>query len=147
MRYYISGLKAIEKGKLNKIRNANDINFNTECFLLIFSLDGIFKLNNNSIQKRKIKDKPIISKPLGNYIFLEDNSEYTYDDISQIPLEHFCKKIRQETFMLREKAKIKLIVVIDDINDDIIDFYFDSTITIDNEFIIEDLLHFMDYVV
>ena len=114
---------------------------------MIFSLDGIFKIYNNSktIHKFIYKDNSNKQVIVDDYELLEDNSEYNYTEMYQISPQHFSKKIRQETYMLRENGLLKFIVLKDDINNDIIDFYFDTNESIHNEFIKHDISYFLSH--
>lgn len=142
MKYYISNIKVfdIEKMKvlLSCVKKEN-------IYLMIFSLDGIFKLDKktNKFQKVYYKDKQINYIKNDNYDILEDPSETIYVDVSQIPIEHFSKNIKEETYTMRENAKIKFIVLRED--DKIIDFYFETNESINDQFIMEDLASFLSF--
>lgn len=150
MKYYISDIKSndIEKYIMN-----NTFIKKEEYYTLIFSQDGIFRLDKNdinnkdSIKKITYKDLDIkhIQLPIPNnkFDFFEDNSYMIYNDISQIPLEHSCLKIRSECYTLREKASLKLVIIRNEVTNNIIDFYFETDITIYNEFIIQDVAQFL----
>ena len=148
MKYYISDLKVFEIEKM-KTSILKDCIKTCEEFILIFSLNGIFKtdINSNKIQKLAYKDHIVKEVKIGNYHFLEDNSTIDYKDISQIPLEHFSKKIRKETYMLRENGLLMFVIIKDKLTDDILDFYFDvvKTSTIDNIFVIQDLDQYLSF--
>lgn len=137
MKYYIADIKVfdIEKMKLSscikKERN----------YTLIFSLSGIFRIDKNKFQKLNHKHKQINHIKLNNLNILEDLSEITYSDVSQMPTEHFSKKIKEETYTMREKALLKFIIVKN--NEEIIDFYFESEELISNPLIMEDLESFL----
>ena len=142
MRYYIADIKVfdIEKMKLLSSCVKKELDY-----IIIFSLDGIFKVdkNNNKIQRILYKDKPLNPTKIKNYDILEDLSETNYSDVSQIPIEHFSKKIREVVYMMREKALLKFIVIKN--NDEIIDFYFESEEQINNPLIMEDLASFLSF--
>jgi hypothetical protein len=153
MRYYISNLKAFEIKKMDVLNNCIKKN---DYYTLIFSLDGIFKLNKNTKTFKKCLYKDIESKPIilnenkdNTYELLEDNSECNYIDYFQIPKEHFSKKIKSETYTLRENAMLKFVIIKEDTTDstinNIIDFYFDTNDSIHNKFIIEDISCFLSF--
>lgn len=144
MKYYISDLKVFDVEKMNKTILINYFK-RVEDYSFIFSLDGIFKVNSTSktIQKIIYKDNTIKSIKLDNYELLEDNSEYSYIDCFQIPYEHFSKKIREETYSMRENTPLKFIIIKDDTNNDIIDFYFYTNDSIYNPLIIKDIEAFL----
>lgn len=144
MKYYISNLKAIDIEKINIL---NDCIKKEEVYLLIFSLQGIFKINTNTNIIKKIinNDSEIKLININNYELLEDNSKHIYVDFFQIPSQHFTKKIRQETYLLRENAQLKFIIIKDDMNDNIIDFYFYTNDCINNSFVIQDITSFLSF--
>lgn len=142
MKYYIADIKVFDIEKMKQlstcIKKEND-------YILIFSLSGIFKIDkyNNEIQQILYKDKSVNPIEIKNYNILEDLSETIYSDVSQIPLEHFSKKIREEVYMMREKAFLKFVILKN--NDEIIDFYFESEEQINNPLIVEDLASFLSF--
>jgi len=142
MKYYISNIKVfdIEKMKIlsSCIKNEND-------YLMIFSLDGIFKINKktNQLQKIYYKDKQINYIKNDKYDILEETSETNYIDVTQIPLEHFSKKIKEEIYTMRENAKIKFVILRN--GEEIIDFYFETNESINDQFIMEDLESFLSF--
>lgn len=142
MKYYIADIKVFDIEKMKQlstcIKKEND-------YILIFSLSGIFKIDkyNNEIQQILYKDKSVNPIKIKNYNILEDLSETIYSDVSQIPLEHFSKKIREEVYMMREKAFLKFVILKN--NDEIIDFYFESEEQINNPLIVEDLASFLSF--
>jgi len=142
MKYYISNIKVFD---IEKMKILSSCIKNEDNYLMIFSLDGLFKVNKqtNQLQKIYYKDKQINYIKNDKYEILEEPSETNYIDVSQIPLEHFSKKIKQETYKMRENAKIKFIILKE--GDEIIDFYFETNESINDPFIMEDLASFLSF--
>lgn len=142
MKYYISNIKVFD---IEKMKILSSCIKNEDNYLMIFSLDGLFKVNKqtNQLQKIYYKDKQINYIKNDKYEILEEPSETNYIDVSQIPLEHFSKKIKQETYKMRENAKIKFIILKE--GDEIIDFYFETNESINDPFIMEDLAAFLSF--
>lgn len=142
MKYYISDFKLFD---IEKMKILSSCIKNEDNYLMIFSLDGLFKLNKetNQLQKIYYKDKQINYIKNNKFDILEDPSEINYIDVSQIPIEHFSKKIKQETYKMRENAKIKFIILREGY--EIIDFYFETNESINNLFIMEDLASFLSF--
>lgn len=142
MKYYIADIKVVDIEKMEQlsrcIKNENN-------YILIFSLSGIFKIdkNNDKIQQILHNDKPINQIKINNFDILEDLSETIYSDVSQIPVDHFTKNIKEQVYTMREKALLKFIVLKN--NDEIIDFYFESEEQINNPLIVEDLASFLSF--
>jgi len=116
---------------------------NIELYSLIFSLDGIFKIEPNSkfIKKIIYKDNKIKTIKIQQYELLEDSSEEQFIESFQIPYEHSSKNIRQEIYSMRENTPLKFIIIKDNINNTIIDFYFYTNTNDDiyNPFVIQDI--------
>jgi hypothetical protein len=106
----------------------------TYCYSLLFSQEGIFKLqaNTNKIQKQKYFDSKIHDELIDelNILLVEKDIEYE-DGVFQIPFEHKIKKITEEHYKLREKSKLTMVIIKDDTSK-IIDFYFLFDEDIDN---------------
>ena len=106
----------------------------TYCYSLLFTQEGIFKLNANSnkLQKQKYFDSKVHDEIIDelNILLVEKDIEYE-DGIFQIPFEHKIKKMKEEHYKLREKSKLTMVVIKDDSNK-IIDFYFLFNEVIDN---------------
>ena len=145
MKYYFSDIKVFN---IEKIKNMNikQLIKKDKHYLLIFSLDGIFKIDNNSnkILKLNYNDKPTKHITINNKDVLQDLSEIKYNEVSQIPIKHFTKKIKEEVYMMRENASLKLVVLNDE--NEIMDFYFESNEDISNAFVMEDLAYFLSLV-
>jgi len=142
MKYYFSDIKVFNIEKI-KHMTIKQLIKKDKHYLLIFSLDGIFKIdkNSNQIYKLNYNDKPTKHIKINNYDVLQDLSVIKYDEVSQIPIKYFTKKINEEIYMMRENASLKLIILNDE--NEIMDFYFETNEDITNSFVIEDLAYFL----
>lgn len=142
MKYYFSDIKVFNIEKIKNMDNKQLIK-KDKYYVLIFSLDGIFKIDNNSnkIFKLNYNDKPTKHITINNKDVLQDLTDIKYSEISQIPIKHFTKKIKEEVYMMRENASLKLIVLNDE--NEIMDFYFETNEDISNSFVMEDLAYFL----
>jgi hypothetical protein len=143
MKYYVADLKVFDVEKMKPFLS-NCIEKQNQ-YLLIFSLNGVFKIdkNNNKVQQIYYKDNKMNSIQVNKINILEDSSEINYVDISQIPSEHFSQKIIEETYMMRENALLKFMILKN--NDKITDFYFETEELISNPLIMEDLESFLAF--
>lgn len=146
MKYYLSDNKVFNIKNVKKIVNSNSFIKNSNSYLMVFSLDGIFKIDtscNKNIKQIHYNDKMPKKMIIENFNILEDSSETYYTECYQIPLEHSCKKIEHETYRTRENAMLKFNVLKD--CEEIVDFYFETSENINNTFVIEDLATFLSF--
>jgi len=77
----------------------------------IYSLEGIFRIQNNNIMKLIPKDCPIEKINYNKFTFLIDKSKYEFiKDIYYIPYDHIIHNIKQIEYKLNNKSKISLII-------------------------------------
>ena len=112
MRIYIDNLRIpnMETNFLKfvqtNIKNIKNIEYQD-----IYSLEGIFRIQNNNIIKLIPKDSPIEKINYNNITFLIDKSEYeVLKNIYNIPFNHILYNIKQIEYKLNNKSKISLIV-------------------------------------
>ena len=94
-------------------------------YSLIFSLDGIYKVNKNSniFYKLKILDAIVIHNTIDEWNILIDNSTTEYEEeLSQIPYNSYTKKFIQITYSIKKNALVKFVILKN--NKKISDFYF-----------------------
>jgi hypothetical protein len=124
MKIYFTDIKSENLDKLNKLNNNYYIEISE--YLLIFSLDGIYKVNKNSnvFYKLKILDDIVIHNTIDEWNILIDNSITEYEEeLSQIPYNSYTKKFIQITYSIRKNALVKFVILKDN-NNKISDFYF-----------------------
>jgi len=77
-------------------------------FLLVYSEDGIFKINENKLQKMNIITDKVNRKQVPGFII--DESKITYDNCNYLPYEHIFNKISQFIYKIHDKSKLKLVI-------------------------------------
>ena len=115
----------IKLENLNKIIN-NNYYIEIVEYSLIFSLDGIYKVNKSSdiFYKLKFLDSDVIHNIIYEWNILIDNSSCEYEEeLSQIPYNSYTKKFIQFTYSIRKNALVKFVILKDN-NNKILDFYF-----------------------
>lgn len=115
-------------------------------YMLLISLDGIYKTTKNSHCLTKINyiDKNVEEIKVGNWNVLVDNSQQmSTDGVLRIPYEYNVINIQEETYMLREKSELKFIIIRSLETKKIIDFYFNFNGDVDNFSFKEDILTFL----
>lgn len=128
----------------------------TNDYILLYSSDGIFKINetdslNRTITKHIYLDGATKTIKLNDYNVICDTSKITdLIDISQIPYAHAKKNVREEKYKLSKRSKLSLILLYMDYEDTVFDYYFEyedevaiSSISDDNIIFKEDLLTFL----
>jgi hypothetical protein len=122
MKIYFTDIKSQHLDKLNN----NNYYIEISEYSLIFSLDGIYKVNKNSnvFYKLKILDDIVIHNTIDEWNILIDNSITEYEEeLSQIPYNSYTKKFIQITYSIRKNALVKFVILKDN-NNKISDFYF-----------------------
>jgi hypothetical protein len=122
MKIYFTDIKSHHLDKLNN----NNYYIEISEYSLIFSLDGIYKVNKNSnvFYKLKILDDIVIHNTIDEWNILIDNSITEYEEeLSQIPYNSYTKKFIQITYSIRKNALVKFVILKDN-NNKISDFYF-----------------------
>jgi len=131
----------ISKRDINT-NNLNNYNKYYNNFKMIFSDDGIFKINNNNINKLNIIDKPIETISINNIpLFVDKSIISTIQNITTIPYKHKILDINEIKYKENEKSQLSLILHYS--KNKIIDtFFLLNTDVIDNN-IINDLTNYL----
>lgn len=122
MKIYFTDIKLDD---LNKIIN-NNYYIEILEYSLIFSLDGVYKVNKNTnvLYKLKFLDSDVIHNIINEWNILIDDSICEYEEeLSQIPYNSYTKKFIQFTYSIRKNALVKFVILKDNTNK-ILDFYF-----------------------
>lgn len=124
MKIYIKNLELQNiKGNIELIKKYEIKNMK---YIIFYSNDGIFELNNKNLYKLYQNDVKITSDNISynnkEYILLYDNSFYNKEKIYSIPNLYREKKIKK-TYYKIEKSFSSFIIEHEDNN--IIDFYFE----------------------
>ena len=121
MKIYFTDIKL---ENLNKIIN-NNYYIEIVEYSLIFSLDGIYKVNKSSdiFYKLKFLDSDVIHNTIDECNILIDNSTTEYEEeLSQIPYNSYTKKFIQITYSIKKNGLVKFVILKN--NNKISDFYF-----------------------
>ena len=117
MKIYINHLNLDALPELLKTLNNNYIN--SETYILIYSSDGIYEINN-SLSKKLIpidSDIQILEKYHENFTLIVDQSYYGVEEVFQVNNEHISRKMKKCFFEINKNSKIKLVIegeVLDD---------------------------------
>ena len=110
MKIYINHLNLDALPEVLKSLNNNYIN--SETYIKIYSIDGIYEINNSSSKKLIPQDSDIeiLENYHENFTLLLDPSYYVMEEVFQINNEHISRKMKRCFFELNKKSKIKLII-------------------------------------
>jgi len=117
MKIYINLLNLDALPDILKLLTSYFINSHT-C-IQIYSIDGIYEVNNSSINKLIAHDNKlqILENYYNEFTLLVDTSYYNKELVYQIHSNHVSRKIKKCFFGLNKNSKIKLVIegeVIDD---------------------------------
>ena len=80
-------------------------------FKIVYSEDGIFKINNNNISKLNITDKTIESISIsGTKLYIDKSIISFSNNITTIPLRHKLIDINEIKYKETEKSQLSLII-------------------------------------
>jgi hypothetical protein len=90
----------------------NSYYIGSEIYIHIYSIDGIYEINNKITSKLLPYDNDleILETYNTDYTLLVDNSYYDKEIVTQINPEHISRKIKKCIFELNKNSKIKLII-------------------------------------
>jgi len=94
------------------MKNIKEQYIDSETFIQIYAIDGIYQINNNTIQKCITLDSDIkIHKNYyENFELIVDPSYYTLEEVNKIPLDHISTKMKRCIFQINKKSDIKLVI-------------------------------------
>ncbi len=126
---------------INTNKLMNYCKYNNE-FKIVYSDDGIFKINYNNIYRLNITDKPIETISInGAKLYIDKSIISISDNITTIPHKHKLIDINEIKYKETEKSEISLIIQYS--KNKIIDaFFLLNTEIIDNN-IINDLSNYL----
>jgi len=117
MKIYINLLNLDALPDILKLLNNYYINSYT--YIHIYSIEGIYEVNNSVINKLLSHDNniQILENYYNEFTLLVDTSYYNKEPVYQIHSNHISRKIKKCFFELNKKSKIKLVIegeVVDD---------------------------------
>ena len=91
----------------------------------IYSNNGVYTVNNNSILKLISNDIPIEKYSFKNYNFIIDKSKYIFrKNVYNIDYLHYIKKVKKIEYTFNNKSRVTM--VIEECNNKRIDLYFET---------------------
>jgi hypothetical protein len=73
-------------------------------YRLIYSIDGIYKIENEILYKLSIMNENSKSIMINNKNILVDESNISYTIVNSIPIKHVCLTIRAEYYKLNKNV-------------------------------------------
>jgi len=73
-------------------------------YRLIYSIDGIYKIENEILYKLSIMNENSKSIMINNKNILVDESNISYSIVNSIPIKHVCLTIRAEYYKLNKNV-------------------------------------------
>ena len=153
MRIYINNFNIAILNNLLDI--FNDKYINTETYIQIYSIDGIYKINDNQFKKLNIIDKEIeiLQNYYNNYTLILDKSFFIEENVHSVNPEHISIKIKRCFFKINNISPIQLVIE-GPVNEDLTsnkhffkpnDIYFETNnnIDINNDLIKKEIIVFL----
>jgi hypothetical protein len=96
----------------DKLCKLNNYFIKYESYIEIFSIDGIFKINENNIYKLNPSDSDVIvlKNYYKNFDLIVDKSYYSEELIHSFSPEHIHKNIKKSFFKLSSNSEINLVI-------------------------------------
>lgn len=90
----------------------HDKYINSETFIQIYSIDGIYKINETHIKKQNIIDKDIelYKNYYNNYTLIIDKSVIIEEDSYSVHPEHVYIKLKKCFFKINNSSPIQLVI-------------------------------------
>jgi hypothetical protein len=90
----------------------NDKYIDSETYIQIYSIDGIYKINDNQIKKLNIIDKEIelFQNYYNNFTLIVDKSFFIEENVHSINPEHISIKLKRCFFKSYQKSNVQLVI-------------------------------------
>ena len=109
---------------------------------LIYTVEGIFKIDKNTLFKLKINDKAVEKYCInGMTVFVDKSNYYINDEYYQLPFNNHIEEITEEIYKLNNSSDLQLVFSIKD--NFISDMYFYTKCDIDTIGIKKDIISFL----
>ena len=94
------------------LKKLSDKYINSEIFIQIYSIDGIYKIDESSIFKLNCIDNDIIvyNNFYNDFTLIVDPSYYTIEKVYTINSEHMSTNMKKCFFGLNKDSRIKLVI-------------------------------------
>jgi len=92
--------------------NLKEQDISSETKIQIYANDGIYQINDKTIQKCNPVDHDIQlhHNYYENYTLIVDPSYYTLESIHKIPLEHISTKMKKYIYQINKHSVIRLVI-------------------------------------
>ncbi len=96
----------------NIMTTLNEQYIDSETYIQIYAVDGVYQINDSVIKKMNAVDNDIKihNNYYENFTLIVDPSYYTTETVNKIPLEHITTKMKRCFFQINKKSDIKLVV-------------------------------------
>jgi LysM repeat protein len=96
----------------NIMTTINEQYIDTETYIQIYAIDGVYQINDAAIKKLNPLDSDIQihHNYYDNFTLIVDPSYYTAETVNKIPLEHITTKMKRCFFQINKKSAMKLVV-------------------------------------
>jgi hypothetical protein len=96
----------------NIMTTINEQYIDSETYIQIYAIDGVYQINDTAIKKLNNVDKDIqiYDNYYENFTLIVDPSYYTSEAVNKIPLEHITTKMKRCFFQINKKSDIKLVI-------------------------------------
>jgi hypothetical protein len=110
MKIYINNLNIDILNNLLHI--FNDKYIDSETYIQIYSIDGIYKINDSQIKKLNIIDKEIelFQNYYNNFTLIVDKSFFIEENVHSINPEHISIKLKRCFFKSYQKSNVQLVI-------------------------------------
>ena len=84
----------------------------SETYIQIYSEDGIYQIDDNSIKKQNVIDKEIeiFKEYHEDFTLITDQSYYTLEKVSCLPSEHIANNVKRCFFTPDKNSALKLVI-------------------------------------
>ena len=84
----------------------------SETYIQIYSEDGIYQIDDNSIKKQNVIDKEIeiFKEYHEDFTLITDQSYYTLEKVSCLPSEHIANNVKRCFFTPDKNFALKLVI-------------------------------------
>ena len=110
MKIYINNFNIDVLDKLEKKLNEHFID--SETYIQVYSIDGVYQINEKSINKQICFDNniKIFEKYYENFTLIVDTSYYKLETSNAINPEHISTKMKRSFFKLEKTSKLQLVI-------------------------------------
>jgi len=83
---------------------------NSKANVFIYSAEGIFKIDENTILKLNILSDKVDKSQMDGFIFIVDESKIVYENYTHIPNEHICNNVTRHMYKTNRMSKVQFVI-------------------------------------